>query len=171
MELVDIIDPNNTVIGKTSKEESHQKGLLHRCVVAELIDSQGNWILVKQASDRQDAGQYVSPVGGHVQSGETLEEALKREAMEEIGIKDFNYKFIGKAIFNREVLDRKENHYFFLYEIYSNQNPVLNHESIAYKKFSIKEINQKLKYNPQIFGDSFHFVIRNIYSNLFGFHL
>jgi len=35
--------------------------------------------MVKQASDKQDAGQYVSPVGGHVTSGETDIEALKEK--------------------------------------------------------------------------------------------
>lgn len=80
MEIVDIVNSQDIVIGQSSKDECHQQGMLHRTIIAELIDSQGNWILVEQASDRQDAGQYVSPVGGHIRAGETELAALKREA-------------------------------------------------------------------------------------------
>lgn len=109
MEYVDIVNENNKVIGKCSKEEAHQKGLLHRTVIAEVINLKGEWLLVQQAGHKQDAGQFVSPVGGHVSAGETEEEALKRETWEEIGLKDFTYKLKGKAIHNRIVNDKKEN--------------------------------------------------------------
>jgi len=94
-EQVDIVDEECNVLYSTSKADAHAKGFLHRTVIAEIRDSIGNWILVKQAADRQDAGQYVSPVGGHVQAGETEEEALKREALEEVGFTDFEYELIG----------------------------------------------------------------------------
>lgn len=94
MEMVDIINQQNEVLYQTSKEEAHQKGLLHRCIIAEVIDSKGNWTLVKQASDRQDADQYVSPVGGHIKAGESETEALAREALEEMGLTSFTSKYI-----------------------------------------------------------------------------
>lgn len=163
MEIVDIVDENNKVIGQIAKGEAHQTGALHRCVVSQLIDSQGNWTLVKQASDRQDAGQYVSPVGGHVQAGESEDDALKREAFEELGLKNFKFKLIGRKIFNREVIGRKENHYFIVYEIYSDQPPVLNHESVGYEKFTPEQLAQEIKENPTKFGNAFHFGYSNFY--------
>lgn len=162
MEIVDVVNENDEVVSSCSKDECHQKGLLHRTVISELIDSQGNWILVKQASDRQDAGQYVSPVGGHVQVGESVEDALKREAEEEVGLINFEYKFVGKKIYNREVIGRKENHFFIVYEIYSDEEPVLNHESDAYEKFTKEQLYTELKENPKKFGDAFHFVMKEI---------
>lgn len=65
-ERVDIVDEQDNVLYQTTKQEAHKKGLLHRTVISEVKDSKGRWILVKQSSDRQDAGQYVSPVGGHI---------------------------------------------------------------------------------------------------------
>ena len=88
-EQVDIVNENNEVIGQADKSEAHQKGLLHRTVISEVINSTGEWLLVKQASDRQDPGQYVSPVGGHMRAGESEISALLREAEEELGIKNF----------------------------------------------------------------------------------
>ncbi len=88
-EIVDVVNENNKVLYQITKTEAHQKGLLHRTVIAEIKDTKGRWTLVKQASDRQDAGQYVSPVGGHARAGETEEETLKRGAFEEAGLKNF----------------------------------------------------------------------------------
>lgn len=163
-ERVDVVDEEDRVLYSVSKEKAHKEGLLHRTVIAEVIDSKGRWILVKQASDRQDAGQYVSPVGGHVRSGESEIEALRREAFEELGLKDFTYKFIGKAIFNRDVLGRRENHYLILYEIFSDEKPQLNHESASYKYFTEQKLKKQLKQNPNKFGDAFHFVVKTFYS-------
>lgn len=164
--MIDIVDKNDNVLYSTTKENAHKKGLLHLTIIAEVIDSKGRWMLVKQSSDRQDAGQYVSPVGGHIKAGESEIEALKREAFEEVGLKIFTYKFIGKGIFNRRVLGRFENHYFILYEIFSDEKPTLNHESESYKSFTKEELKKRLKTNSAEFGKAFQFVVKNFYPNL-----
>lgn len=163
LELVDVVNEQDRVIGTAYKQECHEKGLLHRTIIAQVIGSDGNWTLVRQASDRQDAGQLVSPVGGHIKAGESEEDALKRETLEEVGITEFQYKFVDKIIFNREVIGRKENHYFILYEIYSDQKLVLNHESVSFEKFSKKQLLEELSQNPNKFGNAFHFVMKEVY--------
>ena len=60
-ELVDAVDENGNFIEVVVKREAHEKGLLHKTVIASVIDSKGRWLFAKQAQDRQDAGQYVSP--------------------------------------------------------------------------------------------------------------
>lgn len=163
MEEVDVVDKDDKVIDKVTKQEAHEKGLLHRTVISEVRDSKGRWLFVKQASDRQDAGQYVSPVGGHVTAGETEDEALKREAFEELRLKDFTFKLVGKVIFNRFVRGRQENHYFILYEIDSDAEPVLNHESESYQYLTEDELKKELKEHPKQFGDAFHVLVKEFY--------
>ncbi len=162
-EFIDIVDEEDRVLYQVSKVEAHEKGLLHRTVISELINSRGEWISVKQASDRQDPGQYVSPMGGHVVAGETEEEALKREILEELGISEFDYKLVGKGIFRRYVRNRDENHYFILYEAYSDVEPTLNEESVDYKKFTQDDLSREMKRQPKQFGDAFHFVVKRFY--------
>ena len=167
MEKVDVVDENLKVLYPVDKQEAHKKGLLHATVIAEVINTKGDWLLVKQAGHKQDAGQYVSPVGGHVSSGESEQDALKREAFEEVGLKEFSFKRIGQFIFNRKVRGTTENHYFILYEIYSDNEPTLNDESVEFKRFAKEKIKGQLKENPKLFGDAFHVVVKNFYSDLF----
>ena len=163
-EMVDVVDTQNNSLGTVSKKEAHEKGLLHPCVVAMIKNSKDEWLLVKQASDRQDAGQYVAPVGGHVSSGEARDDALKREAAEEVGFdRDFELKYLGSVVYDRHVLGRHENHLFFMYEIHSDTEPRLNHESESCRYFSENELEKELKTNPQMFGHSCHFALRRFY--------
>lgn len=165
-ERVDIVNEEDTVQFSTTKKEAHIKGLLHRCVIAQVKDSKGRWLFVKQASDRQDAGQYVCPVGGHVQAGEHEDDALKREAMEELNIKDFSYKKIGKLIFNRFIVGRQENHYFIHYEVICDEKPKINHESESFLYFTKEELKALLKKNPDAFGHAYHVLVKEFYTDL-----
>lgn len=165
-ELVDIVDKDGNFLEVVSKKLAHEKGLLHKCVIANVIDSQGKWLLTRPSNGRQDMGQYVSPMGGHVRAGETDIDALKRELMEELSLSDFKYEFAGKAIFDRHVIGRHENHFFLVYKVFSDAKPVLSHEAASCKHFIPEELQKELKENPQLFGDAFHFVVRNIYPYL-----
>lgn len=165
--MVDIVDEQGNILYQTSKQEAHEKGLLHKCVIAELKDKEGNIILVKPFSHRQDAGQYVSPVGGHISSGESEIDALKREVSEEIGVNNIkHYKRVGDGIFNRQVLGRHENHMMVVYEIETDDVLKLGDEAESCKAFSKEELKKLLKECPEMFGDAYHFVVKTVYKEL-----
>lgn len=166
-EQLDVISVNNEVIGVIGKSIAHREGLLHRIVIGELINAKGEYCFVQQAGDRQDPGQYVSPIGGHVGAGESGEDALIRECEEEVGFTPTDFNFIGSTIYCREVIGRKENHLFLVYQITFEGNPVLNHESVGYQWFSMDEIKQNIKSNPQIFGAAWHHVFKNIFPQIY----
>lgn len=167
IELVDAVDEQGNTLEVVPKQEAHKKGLLHKTVISEVLDSKGRWLLVRQSKNRQDAGQYVSPVGGHVKARETEIEALKREADEELGLQgDFKYEYVDRAIFNRQVLGRQENHFFIMYKIYSDEEPKLNHESESCKYFTEEELKNDIKQNPKLFGDAFLFVVKEFFPHL-----
>jgi 8-oxo-dGTP pyrophosphatase MutT (NUDIX family) len=172
-EAVDIVDENNRVLSQTDKSEAHAKGLLHRTILAEIKNAKGEWLLVKQAGDRQDAGQYVSPIGGHIKAGESEVDALKREAFEEVGITGFANIYKGRQIWNRFVrhaglpTGRQENHFFFLYEITWNGEIKLNEESVEFRWFPLAEL-VKLTHNKSVeLGDAWYFAAKTFYPEIF----
>ncbi len=166
-EQIDIIDEANQIVSTTGKSIAHRDGLLHRIVIGELVNSKGKYCFVRQASDRQDAGQFVSPIGGHVGAGESVDNALIRECQEECGFTPDSFEFIGKTIYNREVIGRKENHLFLVYIIHTDEDPILNHESVEFKWFSVKDIQSTLASSPQTFGAAWHHVFKNIFPQIY----
>ena len=165
-EQVDIVDENCNFIKVVSKKNAHAESLLHKCVIAQVIDTKGRWLLVRQSGGRQDAGQYVSPAGGHVSAGEGDIDALKREVLEELGLKDFKYEYMGRVIYNREVIGRKENHFFIMYKVFSDGEPILGHEAESCKYFTLEELKKELRENPKKFGDAFHAVVKEFHHHL-----
>lgn len=163
MELVDILDSNYRIVGQKSKNEAHQLGLLHRTVIAGVKDSKNRFLLVTQADFKQDAKKYVFPVGGHVQAGESIIDALKREVLEEISFQDFKYRKRGEAHFNRTFNGMNENHYFTYFEIISDESPLLGDESHSYVYYTEKELKNELTLNPYSFGEGFFVVVKIFY--------
>lgn len=161
-EIIDIVDENGDVLRQATKSEAHEQGWLHKTVIGYVRDGE-DWVLACQASDRQDAGQLVAPVGGHVQAGETEIDALLRESEEEIGTRNITYKSIGRAIFHRQVIGRDENHMFIVYEISTQDELVLNEESVSLERFSKNELKKALVDRPDGFGNAYYFVLEKFY--------
>lgn len=163
-ELIDVIDEANQVLHQVAKSHAHQHGLLHRTVIGEVRDPAGNIVLVMQAADRQDAGQYVSPVGGHAKAGETAEEALRREALEEIGLEQISFEYVGQFIYERRVLGRHENHYFIVYRITANPADfILGSEAVSHRSFPLDKFRSLLHSEPDLFGGAQLAVVKQLY--------
>lgn len=161
-EIVDIIDESGKVLRQELKTEAHKHGWLHKTVIGYLKYG-GDWALVRQAADRQDAGQLVAPVGGHVTAGESDLDALLRESEEEIGTPNITYKHIGNAQFHRQVIGRDENHLFIVYEI-STDDPInLGTEAVAIEQFASDELKQAVAEHPENFGAAYYFVLEYFY--------
>lgn len=161
-EIVDIVDESGQVLRQAAKHEAHQNGWLHKTVIGYLRDGD-RWSLVRQAADRQDAGQLVAPVGGHVKAGEDDLEALLREAEEEIGTRNIQHTFIGTARFHRQVIGRDENHLFLIYEITTPDKVSLGTESDSIHHFTSQQLTHALTHTPHHFGDAYYFVLEHFY--------
>jgi len=83
-----IVDENDRVIGKASREECHSNPkLIHRSVYIFMLNSKGE-IFIQRRSLKKDLypGFYTASATGHVDYGEDYDEAARRELKEELGI-------------------------------------------------------------------------------------
>jgi mutator protein MutT len=87
-------------------------------VVAGIFLKNGKFLVERRRSDdTADAG-FVCIPGGHVDKGETLEEALKREMREELNIIVKEAKIIFKGLYTASN-DEKQLCYYFLVKEWS----------------------------------------------------
>ncbi len=86
-EILDIVDEKDKVIGKASRAEAHQRGLIHRALSVIVLNAKGQILLQQRAADRQIASlAYDLSTSEHVLSGESFEDAARRSLREELGI-------------------------------------------------------------------------------------
>ena len=79
-------------------------------VGALIFNSERKVLLIKSHKWR---GKYTIP-GGHIELGETIKEALKREVKEETGLDIYDIKFIGLQEFIFDDVFWKKKHFIFL---------------------------------------------------------
>lgn len=104
-ELLPVVDLSGNVIGKEKRGICHNGSkILHPVVHLHVINNRGELYLQKRPAWKTiQPGKWDTAVGGHISYGEELLLSLKREVEEEIGISDFEAKFVSKYIFESEI--------------------------------------------------------------------
>ncbi len=87
-EMFPVVDLEGRVIGEASREECHARSfILHPVIHCIIMNSRGEWLLQKRSRDKDiQPGKWDTSVGGHVQAGESVATALRREVGEEVGV-------------------------------------------------------------------------------------
>ena len=103
-ELFPVVDSAGKVVGQATRGECHGGSmLLHPVVHLHVFNSAGELYLQKRPAWKDiQPGRWDTAVGGHVAWGEAVEQALRREAAEEIGIEDFSPEFMTVYVFCSE---------------------------------------------------------------------
>lgn len=96
-----IVDENGNITGCATREECHSGSmLLHPVVHLHVFNSKGELYLQKRPDWKDiQPGMWDTSVGGHIDLGENVEAALKRESREELGIIDYNPISLGHYVF------------------------------------------------------------------------
>ncbi|MFC1511960.1 NUDIX domain-containing protein [Candidatus Latescibacterota bacterium] len=108
MERFSVLDESGTVIGCASRDECHSGTFLLHGVVHLLAFNDSGELLLQKRSTTKDIqpGKWDTSVGGHINEGETVAEALAREMAEELGITGVScqklYTYIHESDIERE---------------------------------------------------------------------
>ncbi len=87
--LIQVSDDDSVVIGPVARRRVHgNPTLIHRAAHVLVVNDAGTLLLQKR-SQRKDTqpGKWDTSVGGHVGFGQSYEEAARREAEEELGLR------------------------------------------------------------------------------------
>ena len=96
-EWLPIVDEKGEVTGQAPRSICHSGSKLLHPVVHLHITNDRHELFLQKRSMKKDflPGMWDTAVGGHIGLNEKIEEALKREAQEELGITDFEVRFKG----------------------------------------------------------------------------
>ncbi|MFW5880389.1 MAG: NUDIX hydrolase [Spirochaetota bacterium] len=87
-EILDIVNEADEVIGRASRADVHgNPALIHRVAHVLVFTSEGELFLQRRSPTKDvQPNKWDTSVGGHVDAGETYEDAARREMGEELGI-------------------------------------------------------------------------------------
>lgn len=141
-EIFPVVDAEGRVTGRATRGECHGGAmLLHPVVHLHVFSSRGELFLQRRPRWKDiQPGRWDTAVGGHVDWGETVEEALRREVREEIGLTDFTPCFVCRYVFRSP----REQELVHVYRTVTDVPPQPSSELDGGRFFSLEEIAARL---------------------------
>lgn len=101
-EWLPLVDEKGNVTGKAPRSVVHaNKEMLHPVVHLHVINERKELFLQKRAMTKAaEPGKWDTSVGGHITAGETMEDALKRECEEELGLRNVSPVLEGHYVYH-----------------------------------------------------------------------
>ena len=111
-ELLDIYDENGNHIGVEDRNLVHQNGLWHKTIHCWIVKDRSHILFQKRAKNLLDnPSKLYTTSSGHVQAGESLDDAFKREISEELGIEISNPQKLFEIIYKTDFMKKNNTEY------------------------------------------------------------
>ena len=157
-EMFPLVDEEGNITGAASRGECHNGSkLLHPVVHLHVFNSRGELYLQRRPMWKDiQPGKWDTAVGGHVDLGESVEIALRREVREELGITDFTPETLTHYVFESAT----ERELVFVHRT-TYDGPITPSEELDGGRFwSLDEIRQHL--GSGLFTPNFESEIRRL---------
>ncbi len=104
-EMFPLVDEQGNIIGAATRGECHNGSKpLHPVIHLHVFNEAGELYLQKRPAWKDiQPDKWDTAVGGHIDLGESVETALRREAREELGLTDFTPEFLFSYVFDSEI--------------------------------------------------------------------
>jgi len=156
-ELLEVVTKEGRIIKTLPRSEIHgNPSLIHRVVHVLVFNKKGDLLLQKRSMNKDVApGRWDTSVGGHVNAGETLNNALRREMQEELGITACKpgvlYTYIHSNPYETELV--------YTYScVYKGRINYQQEEIDEVRPWSMKDIHKNI--GKGIFSDNFELEIK-----------
>lgn len=147
------VDEFDHEIGSIEKLEAHKKGILHRAFSILVFNSKNQLLLQKRNSNKYHSpGLWSNTCCSHQRIGETLQDAITRRLVEEMGftcdLKEI-FHFVYKTEFDNNLMEHELDHVFVGYydgEISTNEDEVEE-----FKWITLEELEEDMSINPHLY--------------------
>ncbi|MEE4115580.1 MAG: NUDIX domain-containing protein [Marinilabiliaceae bacterium] len=159
-EWLPLCDEEGNISGKELRSVCHngKSMLLHPVVHLHVFNGDGALFLQKRAMHKDvQPGRWDTAVGGHVDPGESIEEALLRESSEELGLEGFGYELLRKYTWESDV-ERELVHSF---KCTIASQPVIDTSEVDEGRFwTVNEIKKSI--DKEIFTPNLQYELKEI---------
>ena len=131
------VDEEGRVLGCILRSEAHDgTKVLHPVVHLHLFNKMGELYLQKRPEWKDiQPGKWDTATGGHIDYGESVNEALLREVREELGVTEFEPRFLARYIFD----GKRERELVYVFTTVYDGEVCPNPEELAGGRFFTRE--------------------------------
>lgn len=167
-EMLILVNELDEPVGSMPKTEVHLKGVLHRAFSVFLFNTRGEMLLQQRAIHKyHSAGLWSNTCCSHPRLGETVEQAVRRRLVEEMGITadvQFLFKFRYKAALENGYTEHELDHVYFGV---SDAIPLLNKEEVKdWRYVSMEAVKAEMKQHPEKFTAWFKICFEEVERNI-----
>lgn len=142
-QMVPLVDEAGNITGAATRRHCHDGSrLLHPVVHLHVFNSKGDLYLQKRPEWKDiQPGKWDTACGGHVDLGENVEQALRREVKEELGIDDYTPERIDAYVYD----SKRERELVYVHRTFYDKPLHPDAEELAGGRFwSPQEIEENL---------------------------